>query len=419
MSDRPFPFGGSAPQSPDPDTVRQAVATIAARDPLFNLDAFLADSQQAFWLVGQAHAQCKPELCAGVLAPALAERERAAITEDCRDGHGTAPGDSDAESGQLISIASDASHDTIVVHFVSTWRPAGGGRGKPDRRVQNWCFQRPAGAQTVQAAGAGERCRNCGALLSASVGGTCRYCGTPIGTGDGWRIIRVDGVQAQEAATALAAMQSIVATMASAATAARLQQGLAEPSAPVSTPARRGRRVGCGPILLAILVLAGLGFYAVESSGSLHHAVATVVPSIRHPRLQGPLDLTGAITAGRQVATQVPPTLPPSGATCAQASQRTAWNFKAKLPDGSTFHLEVGLPPGTGAAGVYKRPGLTVSANAQNASRFESWTAATATTAVMTVAPDGGGDLQFTNLTSNDTGIGPLSGHLVWSCALA
>ena len=188
MTDRSFPFGGmqpGAPQGPDPDTVREAVATITARDPLFNLDSFLAEAQQAFWLVGQAHGRCKPELCAGVLSLALAERELAAIERDCKDGEGTSPADSDAESGQLVSIASDASHDTIVVHFVSSWTPAGGGRGKGTRRVQNWCFQRPATATTSQAAAAGERCRNCGSQLAQSAGGTCRFCGTPVASGDG------------------------------------------------------------------------------------------------------------------------------------------------------------------------------------------------------------------------------------------
>ncbi len=69
MTDQQFPFGGLGPQAPDPDVVHQAVATIAARDPAFNLDTFLAEAQQAFWLLGQAHARCKPELCAAVLSP--------------------------------------------------------------------------------------------------------------------------------------------------------------------------------------------------------------------------------------------------------------------------------------------------------------------------------------------------------------
>ena len=416
MTDRPFPFGGMVPEAPDPETVRQSVATIVARDPEFNLDTFLAEAQQAFWLVGQAHARCKPELCAGVLAPALAERERAAIEEDCKDGKGTAPSDGDAGSGQLVSIVSDASHDTIVVHFLSLWRPVGGGRGKGDRRVQNWCYQRPSSART-ESAGAGERCRNCGALLSESVGGTCRFCGTPIGTGDGWRIIRIDDVKAQEAASAVATMRTIMATMAE----ARQQQGTAATptAAPARvSPARRAR--GCvGPVFFLLVVLAGLGVYAVESTGSVHRAVAAVFPSIRHARLQGPLDLSGTITGQHVVATQVPPRLPSSGGTCAKAAVRTAWDFKAKLPDGSTFHLELGLPPGTGGAGVYRRPTLIVTANAQNASRYESWSATSTSTATLTVQADGGGDVQFSGLTLDTPGGTALSGHLTWSCALS
>ncbi|MDQ1364721.1 MAG: Tim44-like domain [Acidimicrobiaceae bacterium] len=418
MTDRPFQFGG-IDQSPDPATVQQAVTTIAARDPLFNLDTFLAEAQQAFWLVGQAHARCQPELCAGVLALALAERERATIEKDCRDGEGSSPEDGDAETGRLVSIASDASHDTIVVHFNSTWRPVGG-RGKADRRVQNWCFQRPASAQTTEAAAAGEHCRNCGALLSESAGGTCRYCGTPIAAGAGWRIIRVDEVPAQDAASAVATMQSIVSAMAAA---GRLQQATTTaPTTAASTPSGTGwgfarvMRIIRALFIVAV-ILAGLGLYTVYSTGSVHHAAAKVFPAIRHPRLRGPLDLSGTFTLQHLVATQVPPTLQ-SGGTCDQAAQRTAWDFKTKLPDGSTFHIQMALPPGTGAPGVYKRPQLSLEANAANKSRSESWSDTSGSTAVLTVQAGGGGDLQFANLPVSETGAPALSGHLTWTCAL-
>jgi hypothetical protein len=410
--------------APDPESVAQAVATISARDHLFNLDSFLAEAQQAFWLVGQAYARCKPELSAGVLSPPLMERHRGAIEAACREQRVVAPADDDAESGQLVSIASDASHDTIVVHFSSRWRPTGGKRGKEEGHVENWCFQRPATAETAQA-GAGERCGNCGALLSDSVGGTCRFCGTPIGTGDGWRVIRVDEVAAPGAASAIETMQSIMGAMATAAAAsnaARAAGGAQTATGTVNqgvTTARRRRGCGClGPVFLVLLVLAGLGVDAVGSSGSLHRAVAKVFPSIRHPRLQGPLNVSGTINTQSVAATQVVPKFQ-SGGTCLQAAQRSSWEFAAKLADGSTFHLEFGLPPGTGAPGTYKRPDLSLSATASNASRYRSWSATTASTAVLTVQPSGGGDLQFANLPLSEPGATPLSGHLTWSCALS
>ena len=64
--------------------VTAAITSIAQPDPAFNLDALLAEAQQAFWLVGQAHAKCQPELCVGVLSGDLANRERATIEEACR-----------------------------------------------------------------------------------------------------------------------------------------------------------------------------------------------------------------------------------------------------------------------------------------------------------------------------------------------
>jgi hypothetical protein len=169
---------------------------------------------------------------------------------------------------------------------------------------------------------------------------------------------------------------------------------------------------------LVLLVLAGLGADAVGSTGSLHRAVAKVFPSIRHARLQGPLNVSGTINTQSVVATQVAPKFQ-SGGTCQQAAQRSSWEFQAKLADGSTFHLEFALPPGTGAPGTYKRPDLSLSATASNSSRYRSWSATTASTAVLMVQPSGGGDLQFANLPLNEPGSTPLSGHLTWTCALA
>src|SRR5436305_8163008 len=124
------------------DAVIATVDEIVARDPAFNLDEFLAEAQQAFWLVGQAHAECKPDLCRAVLSPELAEREKGAIEHECADGIAAAPNPQDASTGQLVSIESDAARDTAIVHFRSTWRPISGRDRDEEHRAQNWCFQR-------------------------------------------------------------------------------------------------------------------------------------------------------------------------------------------------------------------------------------------------------------------------------------
>ena len=391
--------------------MRAALATITARDPAFNLDAFLAEAQQAFWLVGKAHAECKPELVQTVLAPALAAREKAAIEESCRDHTVAAPKDEDAKSGQLVSINADGNGDTAVIHFVSTWEPVSG-NAKAERRVQNWCFQRSAAARTVQLE-EGQHCTNCGALLSASAG-TCRYCGTAIGTGIGWQVIRIDEVGAQEAADAVAAMRSIVTEVIAARQASR-----PEPVVAQSAPPRGRRRGGCGPVLLlAVVVVVGVGVGASGGNSTLHRDVAKVLPFLRHPVLSGPLALTGQIKVSGITASQVPPRFQFQG-TCAKQVIRTAWDFTAKLPDGSHFALQVGLPPGEGGAGTYQRPKVTISADAQNASTLSSWTAGPFSTAVLSVHSDGGGDLQFKGLAPGATGGSPLAGHLRWSCSLS
>lgn len=415
MSDQRFPLGTGVLSSPDPDAVQAAVTAITARDPAFNLDAFLAEAQQAFWLVGQAHEQCKPELCQSVLSPTLAERETASIQEDCQEGTVRAPRDEDASSGQLVSIQSDANRDTATVHFTSTWKSKSRKGPKDERRTENWCFQRLATERTVLG-GEGERCHNCGASLTSSAG-RCRYCGTLISADAGWRVIRVDEVSAQEAAQTASAMREIIAGIA----AFRAATTTTPTEAPAPAPRRRRHITFTGilrMVFFAAIAAAALVIAAMSSSGTLHRRVAQVIPAIRYPILEGPADLSGRVTAQHVTLTQVVPKFH-TGGTCAKEALRTAWEFKGKLPDGSAFHLEVGLPPAAGGPGTYHRPAVTMRANAQNQSSFIGWSANAATAATLVVRPDGGGDLQFANLAPDSAGTGaPLSGHLAWSCNL-
>ena len=414
------PFGGLPIPVPVPDsaTVQAAVATIGARDPAFNLDAFLAEAQQAFWLVGRAYVECKPELCQTVLSPSLAAREQAAVQAACQADTHNAPSDEDASSGQLVSINADANGDTAIVHFTSTWKPVSGRDAKPsghaakgERRVQNWCFQRPASSRTVQTH-EGQHCENCGALLTASAG-TCRYCGAAIGAGSGWQVIRIDDVGAEEAAEAATAMRSIITQLAAARQASQPQA-----TAPASTGPRRRSRSGCGPILLFIvLVVAALAIDAVGGHDAFHRTVAKVFPSVRHAELSGPLDLSGQVIAQQATATQTTRRFQVGG-TCAKEASRSAWYFTAKLPDSSRFTLQIGLPPGQGGPGTYQRPKVSVSADAQNASRFTSWTSTSAGAVTLVVHSDGGGDLHFSGLPAGQSGGSALSGHLIWTCAM-
>lgn len=415
MTEHQNPLGIAMPMgAASPESLRATVASISARDPAFNLDAFLAEAQQAFWLVGQAHAQCKPELCQSVLSPSLAERETASIQQACQEGTIRAPRDEDASSGQLVAIESDPNRDTATVHFASVWKPVRPRRGdKEERRVENWCFQRLASVRTELGA-EGDRCHNCGGSLTSSAG-RCRYCGTPISADGGWRVIRVDEVGQQEAAQAVSAMREIVASV----VAARQAVTEAPPRAEPVPARRRSTFSSCFSMLaFATVVAVAVVLAAVGGGGSLHRAVAKVLPPIRYPVLKGQADLSGRVVARQVTLTQVVPHFH-TGGTCAKEAQRTAWDFKGKLPDGSTFQLEIGLPPAAGGPGTYHRPPLTITADAQNKSSFVSWTAAAASTATLVERADGSGDVQFANLAAgHSAGGGPLTGHLVWTCSL-
>ena len=393
----------------DTEAVRAAVTSIIQRDPAFNLDTFLAEAQQAFWLVGHAHSTCQPELCETVLASDLAQRERATIEAECAAGTASAPEPQDASTGQLVSIETDAHRDTATVHFRSTWRRMSG-RDHEERRSQNWCFQRASTALTTVTTES-DRCHNCGAALQSSAG-TCRYCGARIGDDAGWRVIRIDDVREEEVADAVTSMREVIAAAVAAARTASHE------SAPQPTVTKKRFTLsGClTQIFWVVVVLLGVGVYAAFSDGTVHRVVATVVPPIKFAILKGPVDLNGRITAQHVSAALVQESFHHDN-TCAKSAERTDWDFKAKLPDGSSFRLKIGLPPAAGGPGTYQRPKVSVNADAENKTSSVSWSSGPATTVTLTVRPDGGGDVVFGGLTSTTAGEGPLSGHLAWNCS--
>jgi hypothetical protein len=415
MSDQGFPMTGQLlANAPNREQVQATVASIVARDPAFNLDAFLAEAQQAFWLVGQAYEHCKPELAQSVLSPTLAERATEAIEQASRDNRIRSPRDEDASTGQLVSIESDASRDTATVRFTSVWQARSPKAGKDERRVEHWCFQRLATAHTVLPT-ADERCHNCGASLTSSAG-RCRYCGTLISADGGWDVIRIDDVGRQEAGEAMAAIREVMAGFAAAREAAA-----SAPTQPAPAPARRRRHpvvTALRVLFFAVLATGALLLAAIGNGGKLHRTVAKVVPAIRYPILKGPADVTGRVSAQRVTLEQVVPALHVGG-SCPKDALRTEWDFKGKLPDGSAFHLQFGLPPAAGGPGTYKPPALTMKANAENKSAFVSWTSSAATNAVLVVRGDGAGEIRFANLAGDQpAGTPPISGQLAWSCTL-
>lgn len=396
--------------SPDPESIKSAVASITARDPAFNLDALLADAQDAFWLVGQAHAQCKPELCEGILSAELSRRERATIEQECSSRTVMAPGDEDAKTAQLLSIATDSSGDTVTVHFVSLWHRAPGAGSQEERRVQNWCLHRPPGAQTVETAG-GSRCANCGAVRS-SAGATCRYCGALLGKGDGWRVIRIDDVSAQSAAEAAQAMRAIVKELVDA-------RALPAPAARQYQPPHRRHRVGrmirrVGFLLLVAFILVAA---AAATTGQFHRDAAKFLPFIKHPELVGTLDLSGQIVATNQSTLQKPPIVE-FGGKCATYSDRTSWDFTTKLPDASTFELQFSLPPDQGGAGTYRSPRLMVTATASNSQQSSSWDENSRSSGLLKLSADGGGRLQFSQLAPEAQDEGAITGSVTWTCSV-
>ncbi len=417
--------------APNEAPARAALADIAQRDPAFDLDLFLAEAQQAFWLLGRAYAECNPALCQAVLSADLTAREQATIESGCRAGTTRAPRPDDASSARLVSVASDAFDDTIVVHFSSSWSPhavptAEDQRDRrhhppppmpmpmpmPEEREQQWCFQRAAGSRTVRSS-AGARCTNCGALVEASRG-SCRYCGASIAAGGGWRVIRIDDVEKSRTGDADAALQQLIGWWS-------VTPGTAQADASAGSPRRRGgpRRLArwIGRLITLVLMLGVAAFIGAGVSGPYHRAVVKVLPILKHPELSGPLDLDGDLQAQQLSASFSGQPFVFRG-SCSTFAAKTSWAFTAKLPDGSTFEMHVSLPPGHGGPGTYGPPALKLSAKADNDLQVVFYGLdPTAPGVSLVIDAAGAGDLTFAGLIPSN-GNANLSGHISWSCML-
>jgi hypothetical protein len=171
--------------------------------------------------------------------------------------------------------------------------------------------------------------------------------------------------------------------------------------------------------LVFYLVAAAAVIVAIAAAGSgrLHQDLAKELPFIRHPELVGTLDLTGQISSTRRSAMQKPPAVQ-FGGSCATYANRTSWDFRAKLPNGSSFTLQFSVPLDQGGPGTYRAGRLRISAEAENAQQTTSWSGSSGSVANLTLTPGGGGLLTFSELAANSAGGRSLSGQLSWTCSV-
>jgi hypothetical protein len=394
---------------------------LRAHDPAFDIDTFLALAQRTFWLLGQAYAECQPDLCRSVMSDELWQQHRQAIEDVCGRGRNLRPDALAEGTARLHSIRSDASWDTIAVDFAAVWREVAGkagrhaaaGADRAERRRERWCFHRPATASTP---GSGSlvdtTCDNCGAPLDPQLGGKCRFCGTAVaGTGGGWVLIRIDELAEPEPLAAPAPPPAQPPTGGAAASA----RGRA-----VAARARPG--CGCLPgILILVLLAAGATLaVAATTAGSLHHRVARYITALQHTELHGQVTLSGGLILPPATFDSTAGGLGGPKRCDAQAPLTHSVTISTGLPDGAKVKVEALLLGGEVGAGIYDQPRVNVLATSKpkGGGPTRTWEVGAGSKVHLQLNADDTGALQFTNLVSPAPGLPPLSGSATWTCAV-
>jgi hypothetical protein len=386
--------------------ITESLAAIAQRDPGFDLNAFLGQAVEIYFLVERAREAGQPELARAKVGGGAWEQ----LGLDRAQGH---PRQADPpELGEVeVREASSGAYDSITVRF-----PAHRGA---KRSIEDWCFQRSATAVTRPPSQAAV-CPGCGAPRTLTPAGACRYCGLPLSPVDAsWTVTRVAEVSPDTAASAAAAVPEFAAAMAAL---------LASPEAARAAAASRGQarpRSGCGCGLLfwlvAILALgsAGTALYGwLVPASSVHGPFASVIPGARRARITGRLQVTGGLQRNDPLAFWWPNTH-----KCFNlARTATAVTFTATRPDGTTLSLRIdghGFPLATHGLGPHE-DSIVLSYDRASPPAHQAWQPSATTTATGVLSGDGSGELTFAGLnpTLSDPAApnGPLSGTVRWIC---
>ncbi|HEX9530679.1 MAG TPA: TIM44-like domain-containing protein, partial [Acidimicrobiales bacterium] len=200
----PPPGGASVP-----DTAEEGggggLAAIQAHDPAFDVAAFTASVERAFFTVQEAWTEQKPDMSRQVMADGVWQQHRAQIEGYQRSGRRNVLEGLTVGRADIIRAASDATYDTITVRFLAACadydidtasNKVVRGNKSVDQWSEDWVFQRSAAATTKADGGTlQKKCPNCGAPLNLDLAGVCHYCRAPVMSGDyDWVLTRIDQV---------------------------------------------------------------------------------------------------------------------------------------------------------------------------------------------------------------------------------
>jgi hypothetical protein len=385
-------FGGY--EFPQPMMV--SLGQITAADPSFDSAGFLSFAQGAYWKIHGASASGDLGPIRNLVNEPMWQQLHAAKAEPL-----WATPIQSLEQAAIVSVARDASYDTVTVRV-----GARSAAKKKNELVEDWTFQRPAaswgGATSAPPA---TECPSCGAPLSTDENGTCHYCHVPIkGVAGDWRLIATS----------------------------------------IPTVKKDTSGNGCGwsgfvifLVLVTVVVplaITGIVLYEVNkttdqafnSFGGNPLVSTTKVPN--QGSLDGTLTLNGGING-----TMTPDVLATpdgdSGSCASRATKVKSVTFNADLTDTTNgvrqkFIVTVALPEGSVGAGTYQGNNVNVvlhqtplSGSSKGAAEDNTWSTGAGATSTVTVAGNDSGTVTFDDLVPTDPQWKALSGTMTFTCS--
>ena len=180
------------------------VASIRARDPLFDENVFLAQVQRLFFAVLEAWTALKPALSQGVMASLIWEEQKAQISTYAQRGWRNVLDKLSFTSAVIAGALSDSGFDTVTVRINATSADydldaAGSvirGDANPWDWTEDWIFQRPSTLVTRQPGTiTSQSCPNCGASVNVDITSICPFCDAAVISGKfGWLLTRIDQI---------------------------------------------------------------------------------------------------------------------------------------------------------------------------------------------------------------------------------
>jgi len=198
-----FPAAEASASSGEP--VDDGLARIAAHDPAFHRDAFVAQVARIFVAAEQAWEGGDASICRGLMTHSLAAQAQLQLEDLQRQNVRNRLDGLSVAAVAVVSAESDGRFDSIRVRIhassadydvdVGSGRMLGG-HGDVRPWAQEWTLQRSAHAHTRPDGGTlSRRCPSCQAPLEVDATGSCQFCRQPVMSGDyDWVLTRIDEV---------------------------------------------------------------------------------------------------------------------------------------------------------------------------------------------------------------------------------